>query len=211
MPSIHHKTPVLALFVFIGALYSCATKPIPSDSIASEQSWESRRELLQAIDEWELKGRIAINDGAKGWHVNVTWNQSGSDYQIRLYGPLGQGSASIEGDAQGVMMQRPDGAILRDKDADALLKEQLGWQVPVKALRYWIVGLPSLAKIENRQLDTLGRMIVLQQLNWLIQYKSYILIDDVALPKKLVLDSPPWKIKFVVDSWQLSRKSGGKL
>ena len=211
MPSIYHNRHVLILFVLTGSLPSCATKLIPSDSMASEKIWESRRASLQAIDVWELKGRVAINDGSQGWHINVIWNQSESSYKIRLYGPLGQGSASIEGDTQGVTMRGPDGKVVREKDAAALLKEQLGWYVPVDALRYWIVGLPSLAKIESRQLDVQGRLITLSQQEWHIQYKSYVLIEGMALPKKLVLNNPPWQVRFVIDTWRLPGEFDGNL
>ena len=91
----------------------------------------------------------------------------------------------------------------RAENADQLLVEQTGWQLPVNGLRYWIRGLPMPGEDDRHVLNENAAPRELEQGSWLIHYSRYKLVDGVWLPGKLTLVNASLQIKLLVDQWQL--------
>ena len=52
-------------------------------------TWEVRRPQLQARDQFELKGRVAVATGSDGFNARLRWTQNGKQTHMSLDGPLG--------------------------------------------------------------------------------------------------------------------------
>ena len=81
--------PVFILITLL--LNACATVPVPLETSATQQQWQSRKATLSALTDWSASGRIAIRQEEEGWSASYEWQQVGAEYTIKLRGPLGFG------------------------------------------------------------------------------------------------------------------------
>jgi len=196
---------LLGLALLLGGCSSTPPRPEPVDS---QQAWQQHQQRLSALHDWRLTGRLGIQTGHEGWHASLDWRQQDSNYTIRITAPLGQGSLLLQGGAQGVLLQTSDGEVLSAEDPGQLLYQQLGWQVPVASLRYWVLGLPAPGKaIET--LDAYGRLSHLQQEGWEIEFLDYEIQQGVELPGRVFVSNHQAKVRLVVSEWQLAAPSEG--
>lgn len=188
---------VLALALLTG----CATPPISSP--AAQNAWAARQPLLAKLSHWRTVGRIGMVNEQDGWHANFQWDQQGPAYRIDLIGPLGQGRVVVQGDAEQVSIQTQDGQNWTASDADALLEQSLGVQLPVKGLRYWVRGLPEPGAAPVIETDAEGRLTRLEQNGWIIDYPAYTPAGGIELPARMVARRSDLSVKLVIEQWNL--------
>ena len=130
------RCAMLFCFVLFLSLTGCATAPVLMEL---KPDWVS----LQQVNYWTVKGRVAFRNGNEGWHGRISWVSSPLEDKIKIAGPIGQGAIVIlmRGDVVEVLFS--DGRKEVTRDPAALLERQLGFSVPLKALRWWIRGLPE--------------------------------------------------------------------
>lgn len=183
-------------------LTACALPPPASDTARS--SYEARRIHLEGMTHWSLTGRIAVSAEGEGWSAGLHWWQSGEDYRISVFDALGRTLARIQGRPGGVRLRTAEGRQAEAADAERLLAEALGWELPLRGLRYWVRGLPLPNQPLTRlQLDADGRPRLLEQDGWSVSYPRYQTADHAALPGRVVLERSPLKVKLAVDKWRL--------
>ena len=107
----------------------------------------------------------------------MVWLYDESDFDsknnIRLYGPLGIGAIRIEFDERGVQLSDKKGVIHQGSNAEQLLRQIVGWSIPVDALQFWLLSLPQPEQTFKYQLDEQKQLKVLSQFGWRIEYSSY--------------------------------------
>ena len=154
------------------------------------------------VEDWDLRGRIAVRAAEQGWHASLRWRQSGDLFQIELSGPLGQGAVRLQGDAARVQLVRADG--LRDQaaDADTLLARHTGWSLPVGGLRYWVRGLAVPARPAHWTRAANGRPQRLQQDGWDIRYTDFQEQPGLGLlPRRIDLERDGLQARLLIDTW----------
>lgn len=181
----------------------CTTAPTRDPAADPERAWEARRAELAALEQWRLTGRIAIRTEDEGWHATVDWRQDRRRYDIRLIGPLGQGAVRLHGLPGQVTLQTEDGRTTA-ADPERLLYRNLGWRVPVEALRYWVLGLPAPGSATDRELDRYGRLARLEQAGWRIEFREYERRDGYELPSRVFVNNHRARVRLVVGKWQVS-------
>lgn len=178
-----------------------AAEPEPvADPLAA---FERRQAVLGQIQNWSANGRLALNTPGDSVNATVRWQQIGNDYVIRLSGPLGIGGASLAGGPAGVTL-RTDDKDFSAPTPEALLQDNLGWQLPVSGLKFWLMGLiaPNI-QIRDVRFDPAGRLEYLEQADWKIQYRRYLRTDKMDMPSKVFMDSPRVGVRIVVQEWDL--------
>lgn len=196
----------LGLICLCGLLAACAVVP-PAPSPLAEQHWQERRQALEKLRDWTLNGRIALQTEQEAWNASIFWQQRGEAFDIKLIGPLGHGTLSIEGDPSGVRLRTPEGKTLAARDAEALLYQQLGWRMPLSGLYYWVRGLPAPELPFSKQIDAEGRLSGLEQAGWRIAYSRYQhggapgLPDLPDLPGRIFLENSEISVRLVVQHW----------
>jgi outer membrane lipoprotein LolB len=90
---------------------------------------------------------------------------------------------------------------LRGPDAEALMRKALGWEVPLRDLRAWVLGLradsgPAELSFGGDRLPAL-----LQQDGWVVDYREWDAAHQPPLPKKVYAEKPPYKVKLSIESW----------
>ena len=183
-------------------LASCRTVPVhETTSPIQAASWETRRPQLQARDQFELKGRVAVATGSDGFNARLRWTQSGKQTHMSLDGPLGAGGVQVTSDGSAVSIVTSRGDHLENDAARAELKNRLGFDPPIDSLRYWVLGVPEPGHPAQESLDSQQRLATLEQDGWQILYTDYMSVRGEWLPSKLTLQRQGVRLRLVVDGW----------
>jgi outer membrane lipoprotein LolB len=182
----------LVLCACLMALAGCATHPVPALPPASP--WAARLAVLQQATSWELDGRAAVALGNQGWQASLLWRQSAELSEVHLTGPFGVGALVIELKPDGLWLNGvpPGEAVL------AQLRARLGFDPPLSALRYWLLGVPEPASAFDLSVD---RAQHLEQDGWTVDYERYAAVGGDVLPDRLSLTREGVRVRIVVDHW----------
>ncbi|HEY8681910.1 MAG TPA: outer membrane lipoprotein LolB, partial [Rhodanobacter sp.] len=102
----------------------------------------AREQALAHADHWVLQGRLGVSDGKNGGSGSLTWTQDGDHYEFVMRGPAISGANfRLSGDPDGALLEGLRDGPLRGPDAEALMRKALGWEVPLRDLRAWVLGL----------------------------------------------------------------------
>ena len=155
------------------------------------------RQNFKAPDAWKFEGRIVMSNQKDSVTASIAWEHGLALDVIDLSGPLSQGHIKISVTAE--QMQINDGDQVQNfiGDPEQVLVEQLGMQVPVKSLRYWVLGLsdPSAPFVQAED----GFV----QLGWSVRYKSMQKVREMELPYKMGVESELTRLKLIVDQWNI--------
>lgn len=155
------------------------------------------------IGSWEISGAMAARSKGKGWNASLNWMQRGaSRYQIRLSGPLGSGTIIVSRNG-GVVTLRDGPKTASSSDASILLRQQTGISLPVNNLYYWARGIPAPGSVQSEKRDQAGRLIVLRQAGYTIDYPRYTSVGKAVLPSSVRLQGNGVFIKLVISRWRV--------
>ncbi len=193
------KLLLLSLIVFTsGCTPFWQQKPTQSADVLWQQRLVQQAELTQ----WAFKGRTAITQGQEGWNAGIKWEEQHEQFHIKLFGPFSQGGVALDGDQQEVTLTLDDGETMTAATPEQLLAEAMGWLLPVSALRDWVRGVPySEAAIDNKQLDEQGRLTLLKQAGWTIEFLRYMPFETYSMPSKVFMKHPDLSVRLVVTDW----------
>lgn len=163
--------------------------------------WESRKDILTDVDEWEFAGRIGVSAGQEGFNGKLWWRQDGVVFRARIGGPLGIGTIFINGDRREVTLTDRDGVVTELVDAEVELRERYGWTIPVSSLRYWALGVPDPASPAEPVFNESGQLSELSQRNWLVTISQYSDGGGQSMPRRLTAVSDDIKVRLVIDNW----------
>lgn len=172
---------------------------------ADYPTWRERLVQIEAIDGWQLNGRLSISgkstDDAQG---KLAWQQQGRSFKMSVRGPFGIGATRISGDGQSVTVKNKKGEFYAP-DAEVAIRQQIGWEVPVDSLRYWVLGRPAPEGVAALNVNSAGQLIGLTQNGWQVEYAEYGAREaaNVELPKRLFVTRPGVQVRLAIDSWRL--------
>jgi outer membrane lipoprotein LolB len=190
---------VKVLLLLAGLLAGCATSPRLPDAPAD---WAARQAALAAIERLSLEGRVAVNDGERSWQGQLFWQSDAAGFQARVFTPFGQTVAELHGVGPALELRLPDRPPLRDAEAQRLFSEEIGWQAPLAALHWWLIGLPdpsvaSTAPAWNGD----GRLAQIVQHGWTVRFTRYAERAGRSLPGRIEVVGPERALKLVIDRW----------
>jgi outer membrane lipoprotein LolB len=163
----------------------------------------ARERVLAQADHWVLQGRLGVSNGKDGGSGSFSWTQDGERYEFTLRGPAISGmNFRLSGGPQGALLEGVEHGPLQGPDAEALMHKALGWEVPLRDLRAWVLGLradsgPAQLSFGENRLPSL-----LQQDGWTVDYREWDDARQPPLPTKLFAGKPPYKVKLSIESWQ---------
>jgi outer membrane lipoprotein LolB len=176
--------------------------PAPPAELNLAADWPTRRAQLLAFDEFTLTGRVAVAAGEQGFSAGLRWQQRGPQGAIVLEGPFGMGALAIDTDADQVRVTTGRGERFEGAAARAALEEQLGFALPLAALRYWVRGLPAPADVAEELLHVAApRLQRLQQQGWSIEYTEYQAAPFDHQPRRLVAQNGSARVRLVIERW----------
>lgn len=182
-------------------LLSACTTLMPSSQPAPTNA--AHQQQLQKLDPWSLQGRVAINDGHSGSNANFTWQQQQQNFDIALSGPLGMGHVTVSGTPSTATLKTGQG-LQHAATPELLLQQQLGWNLPVTPLIYWIRGMPTPHFPAKYTLDQRHRLAQLSQAGWQINYLNYMAVNGIELPAKIQLVHTSLQVRIIIYDWHIT-------
>jgi len=171
---------------------------------AAEAAYRNRTESLRSVSAWSLVGRISLDDGEEGGSGRLQWVVNADRSSMDFHGAMGRGAWHLESGPEGAVLQLADGGETFAAGVDALIQQQLGWPVPVAALRWWVLGLAAPGPVEAQQLEAGGLLTSLQQFGWQIDFNRYASQTGVAMPIRLDARQDNYRVKLAVSRWNIS-------
>lgn len=152
---------------------------------------------------WRLEGRIGVQTANDAWQANLFWEHDADQDRLRVSGPFSQGMVSIILQKDLIYINEGGGVTELSRDPDAMLKERLGFAVPLSSLRYWIVGLPDPNHTHMPVYGESGSLLGFRQAGWTLRFQSYTTVEDRVMPQKMAIQGGDVKLKLVADNWRI--------
>lgn len=170
--------------------------------------WPERVAQLSALQDWELRGRIAVQtDDNRGGQAALHWRHEPERHTLTLRGPLGGGLLRLQQDRDGARLQDAERRDYRAANAEEALLAATGWHMPLSGLEYWIRGLPAPGDIARQEWDESGRLARLRQFGWDVSFLAYSSNGRYELPSRIDVILPALddhvraEARIVIDEW----------
>lgn len=202
----------LAALAVLTFLAGCASRApfepatVPASALAAD--WPSRREQLRAVDSFTLAGRVAVVAGDEGFSAGLRWQQRGARGAIMLEGPFGVGALAIDIEGEALRVTTGRGDRYQGEAARAALEQQLGFELPLDALRYWVRGLPLSIAAEQSIDPAAPRLLQLRERGWQIEYSEYQIAPFDYQPRRLVARKGDARVRLMIERWGDTTASG---
>jgi outer membrane lipoprotein LolB len=185
------------------ALGACARLPVGTDG----RSLAERRETLDSVASWQLRGRLTVDTGDRAVQGRFNWRQDGDALELVVRNALGAGILRVSG--------RPDALTVTARgetrtltDAEAELSELVGWWLPVASLPCWLLGFPDrdFRAVTKEGAD--GTLASLEQRLWRVEYPEYGLAavdgtgSQVLVPRRIDMTYEALTLKLTIDDWR---------
>ena len=184
-------------------LNACTGVTIKEPGLPGGQVYQQRADRIAAIDQWGLVGRLSLDDGEDGGSGRLSWEARPVGSDLDFHGAMGRGAWQLQVREDSAILKEADGGMQEAPDVNELMRNRIGWSVPVEALAWWVRGLKAPGETGSQQLDADGRLLSLQQNGWTVEFNRYRLIDDIELPVRLEAQKDNYRVKLAVGRWRL--------
>lgn len=165
--------------------------------------------LSKPPEAFRLEGRVSVKSGEENFSGGMQWRHERQEETLLLRTPLGQGVAELHNAAGKVSLKDAEGRLYVADDAETLVRQVVGMTLPIKGLAWWVVGHPRPNSRYVAEADKNGRLAVLKQDGWRIEFSRYGARTDARraeffLPGRLIARrGEDLEIRLVVDEWEL--------
>ena len=182
---------IFIVAVFLNACSIVPEKPVEEFRLADMQ-------YLQQQKNWSFEGRLVLIDEKDSVSVSILWRHAENLDDIELFGPLGQGRLKISVEGDRIVVDDGEARNVYYGQPNEVLAEQLRVNMPVDALRFWVLG------VNDPEQDFVVQPGGFFQGGWLVRYREMQQVKDYLLPKKITVQKDKTRIKLIVDQWDLS-------
>lgn len=153
------------------------------------QAWKQKRETLEQIQQWDIRGKISIRSDADLYTADLYWQQQDARLNMRLVAPFSQAVTEFNGsDASGYQVLTEQGERFNVDSPETVTDNAFGVSLPFTELKSWIKGLPDRhARVWKAEFNDQNRLDSFQQSGWQVKLLKYRKIGANWLPVKLFL------------------------
>lgn len=180
----------LSLLALTFLLTSCVSTGVRHD----EQAY---------LTTWQVKGRIAVRTDDQAFSGNLFWTKAKDKQEFKLFGPFGKLYARLTEDGDGAKLYLDGAGERSGVNADSLIREALGIDLPLSFLFYWIQGRSIPKAPGEYKVDSQGRMEELRFRDWTVDYHNYQYYGSRMLPSKIRIERPGQVLKLSLRDWQI--------
>ena len=187
----------------LGMLGGCAHLTTGSDG----RNLEQRRQALEAVSAWEMRGRLTVDTGERAVQGRFNWRQDADALELVVRNPLGAGILRVEGPPDAMTVTaRGETRTLTDPETE--LSELVGWWLPVASLRNWLLGFPDRSFRADTVAGADGTLASLEQRLWRVDYPAYGLAatsgtgNQVLVPRRIDMSYGALTLKLTIDDWE---------
>ncbi|MGR5120239.1 lipoprotein insertase outer membrane protein LolB [Vibrio astriarenae] len=188
-------------------LAGCSSLPESETSV----EWQSHEQKLQTIANYQANGKLGYIGPEQRQSLNFHWRDSKQNNQLTLRTIIGQTVLSISSSPSGAEVTTMEGDTYKGQNAQQLIAELTGLDIPADSLPRWLLGLPADAdQFELNDENTLAALD--KQINgqhWRLTYSRYsdVLLDgeNIPLPSRMTLTNGETKLNIVISKWAINR------
>ena len=147
--------------------------------------------------EFDLSGRLAVRYGNEAFSGNLAWRHAPGSDELLITSSLGAGVARLVRDGDSVVLSTAEPREYRGRNAEALTVEVLGFRIPGAGLSDWVRGRVSGESAASTRFGDDGRLRLLEQSGWTIEYLEY----RDRLPSRLRLTYPGLELRLAISQW----------
>lgn len=200
------KPRIYLIFTLLLTLAGCSMAPEP----VSEVQWQSHQARLASIDQFRLSGKMGYISPEQRESFNFQWQKQAGSSQLRLTNFLGQTILNLTISPQGARVETYDDQVYSADNAEQLVWQLTGLDIPIALLQDWILGLPSQA--DDYVLNNSNTLQSLDKnagdRSWHVDYARYREYpwqsSALPLPDKLKLTQNQTSINMVISKWTLT-------
>jgi outer membrane lipoprotein LolB len=164
--------------------------------------WQAHKAQISQLAGWQINGKVGIRAPRDSGSGTLFWLQRQDYADIRLSGPLGRGAARLTGRPGDITLEVANQGRYQAESPEELLQQQLGLNLPVSHLLWWIRGLPAPDSRSRLSLDSDSRLARLDQDGWDVEYLRYVEQNGYWLPERLRLTGHDLQVTLVIKDWQ---------
>jgi len=173
-----------SLFLLLLSLIGCATQTIPP--------------IAEDTENWRARGKFSFQSPEEKQSGNFDWQQTGEEYRVRMFGPLGLGAVTLSGNAESVTLEQK-GKVYQSNQPDQMIARATGIEMPVSALGDWLIGQPMHSTDTEIHLDENGKLKIARSQGWRL---SYVNNDQPPhLPKRIHAERQGTRLTLVITRW----------
>jgi outer membrane lipoprotein LolB len=195
--------PLLAIVLLFGFLSGCTSLP---KSELAENNHLQRKQQLEAIDNWTLVGRLGIRAPNQVNSLSFSWQHDVNKQLLLLYGAFGNTYAKLSQLNNQATLELSDNKIFQSDNVEELLKDVLGYPLPVAHLDYWVRGLPFPGEKSELTYDALGYLKTIIYKEWTItlkQYQHFETFENISLPGKIKVTNGEVTLRLALRKWNI--------
>lgn len=196
---------LIASLMILAGLAGCAGTGRIDAPVNS--AWEQRQQVLNQLQEWSIQGSLHVRDDQDSQSARIRWWQQQEQFQVNLWGTFNIGATEITGTAERVRVEQAGEPPFISEEPEMLFYDQLGFELPVHYLHYWIKGVPFPGTEANVTFGDLNQVTSLNQNGWQVQYLAYTNYGLASLPTRIRLSKSPLRLDLVRLNWTLTESS----
>ena len=85
------------------------------------------------------------------------------------------------------------------------MRDRVGWEVPVRALSYWVRGVVAPNGNARTRRDREGRLALIRQDRWVVEYGGYLEVEGLSLPRKITATRDGNRVRLLIKQWGIDR------
>ena len=186
----------------VALLAACAAPHIRQADTALLAAQHERERLLASQPRWSLTGRVAVSDGKDGGSGSLEWLHTPEATRFELRAPVSRQSWRLSVDETGARLDGLEGGPREARRAEALLRRELGWELPLVDLSAWVRGArgDGRARIE---FGADGLPALIEQHGWRVEYRGWDHTHTPPLPTRVFAERGPHRVRLAISRWQI--------
>jgi outer membrane lipoprotein LolB len=190
--------PIFATALLL--LGACAPVRV-RENPASSAAQAAREAVLAPRTHWTISARIAVSSGKDGGPGELEWRQDGGDYSFTVHAPVTGKTWKLSGDSNHAVLEGVDSQALTGNDPQRLLRERLGWDIPLNDLIAWVRGLRAPGTPATVQYDAQDLPAVIEQAGWRIEFRDWFDDRNPPLPRKVFASRGDARVRVAISQW----------
>jgi len=192
----------LAALVVVLTLAACAPVRV-RETPAALAAQQAREAMLTPLVHWTLTAHIGVSNARDGGSGDLTWEQNGDAFRFTVRAPVTGKTWTLSGDAGQAVLEGVDPQPDTGSDAQHLLSDRLGWDVPLHDLGSWIRGMRAPGSTATVQYDEHDLPAVIEQDGWRVEYRDWFADRNPPLPRKVFASRADARVRMVIESWNV--------
>lgn len=202
--------PVRSAFLVLAGLAlllaACSRPALRAPDAAAMERQLLREGQLEALRDWGFDGRIAVSGRGDGGSGRIEWRRQGERLDVSVSAPVSRQSWRLRSGPEGARLEGLEGGVREGEDAESLLRDAVGWDLPLAAVEAWIRGARSQGSLRIG-FGAEGLPERLEEAGWQIEYRAWGQ-GAPPLPQRVFARSGERSLRLVVDRWHVPGAGG---